>query len=147
MIKKLSIRQLLLLAFLLAGLLPAMLVSFLSFYQAKTALKKEITRDLQTLSQTVANSVSRMMFERTQNVASWSQLAIMQELQIDDIDKRLSTFLRELQLSYGDVYQTIYVMNMHNKVIASSNSGQLNQRIAAPKTWFSSDVSDKKITF
>ena len=124
-----------------------MLVSFLSFYQAKTALKKEITRDLQTLSQTVANSVSRMMFERTQNVASWSQLAIMQELQIDDIDKRLSTFLRELQTSYGDVYQTIYVVNMQNKVIASSNSSQLNQQITMLKPWFKIEVSDKKITF
>ena len=124
-----------------------MLVSFLSFYQAKTALKKEITRDLQTLSQTVANSVSRMMFERTQNVASWSQLAIMQELQIDDIDKRLSTFLRELQTSYGDVYHSIYVVNTQNKVIASSNPSQLNQLVAAPKPWFISDVSDKKITF
>lgn len=124
-----------------------MLVSFLSFYQAKTALKKEITRDLQTLSQTVANSVSRMLFERTQNVASWSQLAIMQELQIDDIDKRLSTFLRELQTSYGDVYQTIYVVNMQNKVIASSNPSQLNQQITMPKPWFIIDASEKKITF
>jgi two-component system, NtrC family, sensor histidine kinase HydH len=147
LIKRLTIRQLLLLAFLLAGLLPAMLVSFLSFYQAKTALKKEITRDLQTLSQTVANSVSRMMFERTQNVASWSQLAIMQELQIDDIDKRLSTFLRELQLSYGEVYHNIYVVNTQNKVIASSNPRQLNQTISAPKSWFVSDVGNKKINF
>ncbi|PPD52408.1 MAG: two-component sensor histidine kinase [Methylotenera sp.] len=137
----------LLLAFLLAGLLPAMLVSFLSFYQAKTALKKEIIHDLQTLSQTVANNVSRMMFERTQNVASWSRLAIMQELQIDDIDKRLSTFLRELQLSYGDVYRTIYVVNLQNKVVASSNSRQLNQTIAAPESWFSIGVGDKKIAF
>ncbi|PPC86080.1 MAG: two-component sensor histidine kinase [Methylotenera sp.] len=137
----------LLLAFLLAGLLPAMLVSFLSFYQAKTALKKEIIHDLQTLSQTVANNVSRMMFERTQNVASWSRLAIMQELQIDDIDKRLSTFLRELQLSYGDVYRTIYVVNLQNKVIASSNTRQLNQTIAAPESWFSIGVGDKKIAF
>ncbi len=124
-----------------------MLVSFLSFYQAKTALKKEITRDLQTLSQTVANNVSRMMFERTQNVASWSRLAIMQELQIDDIDKRLSTFLRELQLSYGDVYRTIYVVNTQSKVIASSNPRQLNQIVAAPKLWFSSGTGNKKIAF
>ena len=124
-----------------------MLVSFLSFYQAKTALKKEISRDLQTLSQTVANSVSRMMFERTQNVASWSQLAIMQELQIDDIDKRLSTFLHELQLSYGDVYQTIYVVNTQNKVIASSNPRQLNLKVTTPKSWFSIDAGSKKIAF
>lgn len=124
-----------------------MLVSFLSFYQAKTALKKEITRDLQTLSQTVANSVSRMMFERTQNVASWSQLAIMQELQIDDIDKRLSTFLHELQISYGHVYHTIYVVNTQNKVIASSNPRQLNLKVTTPKSWFSIAAGSKKITF
>ncbi|MES2546256.1 MAG: sensor histidine kinase [Pseudomonadota bacterium] len=147
MIKRLTIRQLLLLAFLLAGLLPAMLVSFLSFYQAKTALKKEITRDLQTLSQTVASNVSRMMFERTQNVASWSQLAIMQELQIDDIDKRLSTFLRELQLSYGDVYHTIYVVDTQNKVIASSNPRQLNQIVQVPTSWFIGGTGNKKMTF
>jgi two-component system sensor histidine kinase HydH len=36
--KQLTIKQLLLLAFLLAGLLPAMLVSFLSFFQAREAL-------------------------------------------------------------------------------------------------------------
>lgn len=124
-----------------------MLVSFLSFYQAKTALKKEITRDLQTLSQTVANNVSRMMFERTQNVASWSQLAIMQELQIDDIDKRLSTFLRELQFSYGTVYHTIYVVNTQNKVIASSNPRQLNQIVPTPQSWFISGTGNKKIAF
>ena len=110
LIKKLTIRQLLLLAFLLAGLLPAMLVSFLSFYQAKTALKKEITHDLQTLSQTVANSVSRMMFERTQNVASWSQLGIMQELQIDDIDKRILFELdKKSQIIKVDLFLTPYV--------------------------------------
>ncbi len=147
MIKRLTIRQLLLLAFLIAGLLPAMLVSFLSFYQARNALKKEITHDLQTLSQTVANSVSHMMFERTQNVASWSELAIMQELQIDDVDKRLSTFLRELQLSYGDVYRTIYVLNRQNKVIASSHPQQINQMTPIPIAWFTSAIGSKKITY
>ncbi len=88
-----------------------------------------------------------MMFERTQNVASWSQLAIMQELQIDDIDKRLSTFLRELQLSYGDVYHTIYVVDTQNKVIASSNPRQLNQIVQVPTSWFIGGTGNKKMTF
>ena len=124
-----------------------MLVSFLSFYQARTALKKEITRDMQTLSQTVANDVTRMMFERVQNVASWSQLAIMQELQIEDVDKRLSTFLQELNNSYGDVYRTIYVVNKQNKVIASSHARQLNTTIYPHTAWFGSGSADKRIVF
>jgi hypothetical protein len=96
MSKALSIKQLLLLAFLLAGLLPAMLVSFLSFSQASNALRKEILRDLQTSGATVATDVDRVMFERLQNVHSWSQLALMQEVLIGDVDKRLSVFFKRI---------------------------------------------------
>ena len=99
-------------------------------------LKKEFTRDMQTLSHTVANDVTRMMFERVQNVISWSELAIMQEIRIEDVDKRLSTFLQELQLSYDGVYRTIYVMDTHQKVIASSDSHQINKTAALSKPWF-----------
>ena len=125
--KPLTIRQLLLLAFLLAGLLPAMLVSFLSFYQARSALKKEISRDMQTLSNTVASHVESMLFERFHNVHSWSQLAVMQEIKIGDIDKRLANFLQELVASYGDVYQQIEVLDSNNIVVASSQPQHIGQ--------------------
>lgn len=147
MIKRLSIPKLLLLAFLLAGLLPAMLVSFLSFYQARVVLKKELTRDIVTLSQTLNNDVSRMMFERVKNVASWSQLAIMQELLLEDVDKRLSIFLEELNSSYDGVYKSIYVIDNNNKVIASSDAKLLNQLANLSTYWFSHDAAEKRIDF
>ncbi len=147
MIKRLSIPKLLLLAFLLAGLLPAMLVSFLSFYQARVVLKKELTRDIVTLSQTLNNDVSRMMFERVKNVASWSQLAIMQELLLEDVDKRLSIFLEELNSSYDGVYKSIYVIDNNNKVIASSDAKLLNQPANLRTYWFSHDAAEKRIDF
>lgn len=147
MIKRLSIPKLLLVAFLLAGLLPAMLVSFLSFYQARVVLKKELTRDIVTLSQTVNNDVSRMMFERVKNVASWSQLAIMQELLLEDVDKRLSIFLEELNSSYDGVYKSIYVIDNYNKVIASSDAKLLNQTTNLPTYWFSHGAAEKRIDF
>ncbi len=147
MIKRLSIRQLLLLAFLLVGLLPAMLISFLSFYQARAVLKKELTRDMQTLSQTVANDVNRMMFERVQNVASWSQLAIMQEILVEDVDKRLSIFLEELNVSYDGIYREIYVVDTNNKVIASSDPQQLNLAANLYTPWFSYGLGDNRIQF
>jgi two-component system, NtrC family, sensor histidine kinase HydH len=147
LIKRLSIRQLLLLAFLLAGLLPAMLVSFLSFYQARAALKKEITHDLQTLSGTVAKDIERVIFERVQNVHSWSQLAVMQDIQIGDIDKRVSTFLQELQSSYGDVYQSIYVVDKNGMVVAASNAQQIGQKIIPAVAWFQVKIANKSLNF
>ena len=123
-----------------------MLVSALSFYQTKVVLKKEVTRDMQTLSETVANDVSRMLFERVQNVASWSQLAIMQELQIDDVDKRLSIFLKQQHSSYAGIYRNIYVVNQQAKIIASSSAQQLNKTYVASPFWFV-EQSGQRVTF
>lgn len=146
MLKKLSIKQLLLLAFLLAGLLPAMLVSFLSFYQTRTILKQEITRDMQTLSTAVANDIERMMFERFRNVHSWSQLSIMQELKVGDIDKRLSIFLNGLANSYGSIYHAIYVEDPQGNIIASSHARKIGQQHTNEPLWFKASIADKSLT-
>ena len=141
MLQKLSIKQLLLLAFLLAGLLPAMLVTFLSFYQTRTVVKHEITRDMQTLSTAVANDIERMMFERLRNVQSWSQLSIMQELKIGDIDKRLSDFLSGLAHSYGSIYHAIYVEDLQGNIIASSLPQQIGQQHPNRPQWFTTTIT------
>lgn len=137
----------LLLAFLLAGLLPAMLVSYLSFYQAREALKREITHDMQTLSGAVANDIERVIFERVQNVHSWSQLAVMQDIQIGDIDKRVSTFLQEVQTSYGGMYQSIYVVDSNGKVVAASNAQQIGKEGALATHWFQVNLANKSLNF
>lgn len=147
MLKNLSIKQLLLLAFLLAGLLPAMLVSFLSFHQARIALKKEITRDMQTLSATVANDIERLLHERMRNVQSWSGLAIMQELRIGDVDKRLSTFLQGLVTSYGDTYLSIDVTNVQGVIVASSAPSRLKQILVTQKPWFTINSNGRVLNF
>lgn len=134
--KPLSVKQLLLLAFLLAGLLPAMLVSFLSFYQTRSVLKKEISRDIQTLSATVASNVEHLLSERFYNVYSWGNLAVMQEIQIGDVDKRLASFLQALVTNYDGVYAFIDVVDMQNKVIASSHPQRLAKAHPSQAPWF-----------
>ncbi len=146
MLKQLSIRQLLLLAFLLAGLLPAMLVSFLSFFQAREALKKEISHDIQALSSTVANDIERVMFERAQNVHSWSRLAVMQDIQIGDVDKRVSNLLQELQSGYGNVYQSIYVVNMQGQVVASSDAMNIGKQMLPEKKWVQINLANSVVS-
>lgn len=143
--KALSIKQLLLLAFLLVGLLPAMLVSFLSFSQASHALRKEILRDLQTLGATVATDVDRVMFERLQNVHSWSQLALMQEVLIGDVDKELSVFLSESQKSYHQEYRALHVVDLQYRTVASSHAAQIGQTLSRPPAWFSVTVGGRQL--
>src|SRR5690349_2275970 len=98
--KPLSVKQLLLLGFLLTGLLPMLIVMWLAFYQARSVLREEITRDMQTRATAALSEIDNMMFERLQNVVSWSRFDVMDEIRIADVDKRLSNFLSELKASY-----------------------------------------------
>lgn len=142
----LTIRKMLLIAFLLVGLLPALMVSVLSFYQARQALRVEIKHDLQTTGKAVAEHVDRVLNERVQNVRSWSQLAIMQDLLIGDIDKRLSIFLAETRQSYAEQYLRLDVTDLHGKIIASSQPTAISQTLSLPPVWMSFKDNGQAIT-
>ncbi len=142
----LTIRKMLLIAFLLAGLLPALLVSLLSFYQARQALRVEIQHDLQTTGKAVAEHVDRVINERVQNVRSWSQLAIMQDLLIGDIDKRLSIFLAETRRSYAEQYVSLDVTDLQGRIIASSRPEKISTSLATPPIWMSFRDNGQTIT-
>lgn len=131
----LPIRHTLLVAFLLAGLLPAMLVTGLAFFEARAVLKAEIERDMLTRAAAAAAEIDRMMFERMQNAVSWSQLEIMQEVRIGDVDKRLSNFLRTLKTSYQGVYSELYVTDAAGTVVASSDPAQIGSQRSIPAAW------------
>lgn len=142
----LTIRKMLLIAFLLAGLLPALMVSLLSFYQARQALRVEIKHDLQTTGKAVAEHVDRVLNERVQNVRSWSQLGIMQDLLIGDIDKRLSMFLSETRHSYAMQYVSLDVADLQGRIIASSQPGKIGLPLHTPLVWMSFRDNNQTIT-
>jgi len=144
--KALPIRVILLSAFLLAGLLPTILIASLAYSEARSALKIEIEHDMQTRANTTAGEVDRMMFERLQNVASWSQLEIMQDVRIEDVDKRLSKFLADVKASYRDVYTELYVLDTQGTVIASSDPGQIGKLRNNPEPWLHSKLSQSNIS-
>ncbi len=133
--KPLSVKRLLLLAFLLTALLPMLVVTVLTFYQARTVVRDEIRRDMQTRATAALSEIDNMMFERLQNVVSWSRLEIMDEVVIGDVDKRLSNFLRELKTSYRGVYRSIYVVNNHGVIVASSDPSHIGKPASAKSEW------------
>lgn len=133
--KAFPIRNILLAAFVLVGLLPIVLMSVLAFNEAKSALTIEITHDMQTRANATANEIDRLMFERLQNVASWRRLEVMQDARIGDVDKRLSHFLQELKTSYRDVYVDLYVIDTQNKIVASSSASNIGRQYVVQPNW------------
>ncbi len=125
--KPISNKYLLAFAFVLASLIPVSIFTGMSFTQARQALEVEISEDIKTRSQATMAEIDRMMFERQQNVDSWSRLDIMRELRIGDVDKRLSGFLNNLKTSYRGIYLEIHAVNLNNKIIASSEAIKIGQ--------------------
>jgi len=133
--KNLSVKQLLLATFTIAVLIPSITIATLAFVEARNALKFEIEHDLKTRAIAAMDEIDRMMFERLQNVASWSQLEVMQDAGIGDIDKRLSTFLVDLKKNYNGVYSGLYVIDQHNRIVSSSESSAINQTLKLDSSW------------
>jgi signal transduction histidine kinase len=136
-----NIRKTLLVAFLGVGLVPAILLASLAFVKAREAVQAEIERNLTVQAVGIAADIDKMMFERLQNAATWSRLDIMQDLQIRDVDKRLSRFLADLQVGYKDVYLTLACTDAHGNVISSSDAGQLGQIVESRPSWLKTTLS------
>jgi hypothetical protein len=115
-----TIRRTLLGAFLLVALAPAILLAGLAFVKARAALQGEIEQSLTAQAGAVAADLDKVLFERLQNAAVWSRLEVMQDLQVQDVDRRLSSFLARLREGYGGVYRELSAVDRQGRIIASS---------------------------
>jgi signal transduction histidine kinase len=125
MFPSLTIRKTLLVAFLLVSLLPSTLLTYLAFRVAGNAMRGEIEQSLQVQASTVSEDIDKMLFERLQNAQTWRQLEVMQDIHVNDIDKRLSKFLAELKSGYREVYLELLCTDITGKIIAGSNPASI----------------------
>jgi signal transduction histidine kinase len=135
-----TIRRTLLLFFLLMGLAPAAAITGLAFFQAKEALKLEITRNLKTQAAALMEQIDRMVFERMLHVHTWSELEIMQEVRVGDVDKRLSHLLFDLHRHYDGVYLALYCSNREGKIVSASDPGLVGKTLADRPIWLTASL-------
>jgi len=122
-----------------------MLLAGLAFVQARDAVQAEIERNLTIQAVGVAADVDKMMFERLQNAVTWSRLDIMQDMQVHDVDKRLSNFLADLHSGYKDVYLQLSCIDNGGKIISSSNAIQVGLPAENKATWLETSLSGTKV--
>jgi signal transduction histidine kinase len=130
-----TIRRILLFAFLAVGLLPAVALTVLAFTRARDALRTEIDQSLAVQAATVAADLDKMLFERLQNAATWNHLEVMQDLHVGDVDKRVSSFLSEMKLRYGGVYTELHAIDSGGHVAASSVPAAIGSVWPAMTAW------------
>lgn len=124
-----QIKRILFLSFSILLFLVVLPLAGLSFISTRTILEGEIGRNLSSDVSMLMEQVDVLLFERMQNVHSWSHLDVMQEGRIGDIDKRLSQFLAEVDKGYEGMYRGLIFMDNQNRIIAASKPdliGQIN---------------------
>jgi signal transduction histidine kinase len=135
-----SIRRTLLLFFLLMGLAPATIITGLAFFQAREALKLEITRNLTTQATALMEQIDRTLFERMLHVHTWSELEIMQEVRVGDVDKRLSHLLFDLNRHYNGVYKALYCSNRERQIVAASTPSMVGMLLPDQSLWLTAPL-------
>ncbi len=127
-----TIRQLLLR--LLLGMLFGTVVAVggLSFHEFRGALQSEIAGNLQFGASSVMERIDTFFSARVENLRVWRSVEVMQDIRVDDVDKRLSHFLADLRARQAEIYRALLCSGADGRVIASSDPALIGQ--PAPRT-------------
>ncbi len=138
----LTLRRILLLAFVLLGLVPSAALSWLSFARTREAMTREIQQNLAIQARAIQSDIDQMLFERFENAVVWRRSELMEDLRLGDVDKRVSNYLVGLREGYGDVYDGLDCVDAGNRIVASSAAARIGTIASAHDDALVSVVAD-----
>jgi methyl-accepting chemotaxis protein len=117
---RLNIRWQLALVSVALSLLPIAVVGILAYRIARGALEERIRFNLETLALQSEEKLERLLLDRQQNLAVWSQLGFIRDDAVTgDTDGRILQFLQEAKRN-SDLTQEFWIANAAGTVIAST---------------------------
>ena len=122
-----------------------MLYEVITFVKTKAAIQQESERNLTVQAVSVSANLDKMLFERLQNAVTWSRLDVMQDIQVRDVDKRLSMFLADLQAGYSDVYAGLAAIDASGQIVSSSHPAEVGSAAPAAAHWLDITQSGTRI--
>lgn len=135
-----NVQRILLSSFFLLLLLATVPIMAISFYASRAALEAEIGRELKNDATLLMEQMDMLIFERLQNIHSWSHLDIIQEGRIGDVDKRLAQFLAELAYGYPGLYRSLFYLNQNNQIVAAADPALIHQPFQPQPDWIKAQV-------
>jgi signal transduction histidine kinase len=130
-----TINKALLRAFFALVFGAVVLLGALSFYQFRQTLQAEIASNLQFGANAVMQRIDAFFFERMENIRIWRRLEVMQDIRVNDVDKRLSRFLSDLQQGHGHVYHLLLCTDGDGKIVAASDPAWIGRVKRPDATW------------
>jgi len=137
-----TINKALLRAFFALVLGVGVLVGALSFYQFRQTLQAEIAANLQFGANAVMQRIDAFFFERIENIRIWRRLQVMQEIRVNDVDKRLSQFLSDLRKGHGDVYRLMLCTGKDGTIVAASDPAWIGRVKRPGDAWLTVPGAD-----
>ena len=129
-----TIRTKLITIFTLVVVVPVTLVGVEAYMISRRTLTSHISQGLERQAVGAVDQIDRVLFERYQNVKSWSADAIMLGVTEGDRDGRISNFLSTMQQQYG-LYAGLVCVDANGRIVAASHPRLIGMDVAdAP--WF-----------
>jgi len=122
------------LVMLLVSLVPLLVFGLLSYYQARDVVISQVGERLQAGSNLAMSQIDRTFAFSKENIHSWAELEIMQEVAKGDPEGTVSAMLEDYQRSYG-IYSNLVVSDIDGSIVAAGDQDLLGVDVAnAP--WF-----------
>ncbi|HPP87023.1 MAG TPA: methyl-accepting chemotaxis protein [bacterium] len=124
-----SIKKRMILYFILASLLPLLIMTFLSINSFQTSKQRDILKNYYDIQNAFLDNIQQTLFINMQNLKTWSSLSVMEEVMADDIEGNISKMLEKFKNNYK-IFLDIVVVNNKDRIVASSNNKLLMQMIS-----------------
>ena len=141
-----SLRNKLLLAFLGVGIIPFVLLLSYAIFLSQNKIIEKTVEEQYSAAGRVQELIRRHLATLQREVHFLSTLDVMDDIIVDDIDKRIARLLEKKAQDY-DSELSFIVINNHNKVISSSHKSMINQAFNLINTNKPFILSGKKILF
>ena len=107
----------------------------LSFFEFRQALQSEIADNLQFGASAVKERIDTFLFAQMESMRVWRNLQVMQDIRVNDVDKRISNFLSELQGGQGTAYKTMICTDGSGIIVAATDPALIGGRAPSIKKW------------
>ncbi len=138
-----SIKQKLIILFLLLSLTPMLTAALIAYKNGKTALKESIGSKLQTSAVEALDKIDRLLFFSKEFVKGEASTEVMQDVLADDPDGRITETLISMKQTYG-MFSGMVAVNYLGEVIASSDPRSIGLNVSQ-KPWFRETLKTQQL--
>jgi len=107
----------------------------LAFFEFRRTLETEIADNLRFSASTVLQRIDTFLFSQLENLRVWRSLEIMQDIRVNDVDKRLANFLSDLRIGQGSLFESLFCTDSQGRIIAASDAGITGSITPAVDQW------------